>query len=159
MTERADAREISCSLERPPWMTATRSRSVTALPAEGPHGDRHDAAGRGLALGLGILVEHDAVLERVVRCLLLDLNFEARVLELLGGAALVLPLHVRNRDGVRPGRDDDLHRRAFRRLLARRRRLRDDEALRRLVGRCAERLHVEALALELRARARLRLVE
>src|ERR671919_642384 len=155
MTDRAEAREISCSLERPPWITATRSRSANALTAEGAHRDRHDAARRRLRLGLGILVEHDPVLERVVRRLLLDLNLETGVLELFPGARLVLSLHVRHGDAVRPGRDDDLHGRPLARLLSRRGRLGDDEALRSLVRRRAERLHFEALRLELRSRARL----
>src|SRR5918994_974995 len=52
MTDRAEAREISCSLERPPWITATRSRSANVLTAERAHRDRHDAARRRLRLGL-----------------------------------------------------------------------------------------------------------
>src|SRR5919109_225141 len=110
ITERAEASEISCSLERPPMRTATRSGSTTFLLAcELAHGDDHRTAGRRLRVSLRILVQDDVVEQWVVGLLLLHLHLEPGVLELLLGLIFRLAFHIGNRHALGSRRDGDLH--------------------------------------------------
>src|SRR4051812_40165681 len=140
-TDRADASEISCSLERPPMSTATRIRSrltgrlpadlVALVPADE---DRHVGAGLDRGAARRILVGDEPVQARIVGVDTLRVSLEARVPELPLRGVLVLARHVRHGHGRRPRRDLQSHGRAARRRLAHARILADDDLgrLRRL---------------------------
>ena len=123
-TERAEASEISCSLERPPMSTATRTfrqarltrpRSSSRGGANRADDDRHGRAGLRLRAAGRILRENDAVEGRIGRVLLREVRLEAGVLERGHGRVLVERGHVRHRHCLRAARDRERDRRALRR--------------------------------------------
>ena len=155
-TERADASEISCSLERPPASTATRTRRFTesswsrpsSSPTKRPTKRVMIAFGVGLRPADRVLCGHDSVLSGVEDVLQNDSRPEARVLESRLRDGDVHGRDVRNGGRRWSSRDVHGHRRSPRALGPAARRLARDGSL-GLVGVLVEPRHDEAGALEL----------
>src|SRR6188508_862466 len=125
---------MSCSLERPPMITATRTR---AIGSELTNEDVDRAAvGRVGAAGR-VLILDDVVLIRVGAGDVGRVDLEAVGLQVVHGHLLVLPDLIRDRGRARPARDGDRYGRALRSLSASVRILIRDVALRRGVRRSA----------------------
>src|SRR2546423_843808 len=163
-TERAEASEISCSLERPPARSATRRRPLTvssrgrrrvgrrrSAAGLAADGQRHDRLRRLLRAAGGILAEDEVDLGRVGHVLVDDLEAESRRLERLLGGAHVGARDVRHGRGLRALGDREADGRALPGRLARARAL-ADHGVRRLVVLDVAGADVEAPRLELRAR-------
>ena len=122
-TERADASEMSCSLDRPPARIATRqapghcgtrrigrsscrsSSSSGRRRLEAAHDDRHLRARFHLRIRRSVLTEHEAVEPLVGGVLVLDLHLEPGRLQLATRGLLVLaPRHSARRSSSGPWR-------------------------------------------------------
>src|SRR5215208_272180 len=120
-----------CSLERPPMITATRTR---AIGSELTNEDGDRAARRGVAAAGGILVLDDVVLVRVAASDVLHVDLEPVCLEVVDGHLLVLADLVGNGRRARAARDRDGDRGALGRWGASVGSLVGDDALRGRIG-------------------------
>src|SRR6188474_2100315 len=93
---------MSCSLERPPMITATRTR---AIGSELTNEDVDRAAGRGVAAPRRVLILDDVVLVRVAAGDVLHVDLEPVRLQVVDGHLLVLADLVGDGRRARPARD------------------------------------------------------